>query len=119
MASSPEQTRKTSSMEACLSVERKKRLKTGPLKDIPAISLAPFFAGSAEGKAAVVKQWDEACREVGFVKVRGGTSAVRLLRALSLLSVSPCRASRSRLPVATTAAPRRALRSSTMACRPT
>jgi len=57
------------SLEACLSAERKKRRKTGALPSIPAISLAPFREGTAEGKQSVAKQWDEACREVGFIKI--------------------------------------------------
>ena len=50
--------------------ERHKRVRTGdPLPDIPAISLAPFRAGTEEGKQAVAAEWDRACREVGFIKI--------------------------------------------------
>ena len=55
--------------QARLVEERSKRQKTGPLGEIPAISLAPFLSGTEEEKAAVARKWDEACREVGFLKV--------------------------------------------------
>ena len=67
---SPERTKSAAaSLEACLSAERKKRQKTGPLPDIPAISLKPFLEGTKEGKQKVAQQWDHACREVGFIKI--------------------------------------------------
>jgi len=57
-------------IEAGLSLERKKRKIAGSVDAIPAISLAPFLSGSESDKKAVAEQWDKACREMGFVKVR-------------------------------------------------
>ena len=56
-------------VEAALAAERQKRQRTGPLPEIPAISLAPFREGTDEGKMKVASEWDRACREVGFIKV--------------------------------------------------
>lgn len=87
--------------EAALVQERSKRQKT-EIASVPAISLAPFFSGSEDGKALVAKEWDEACREVGFIKVRqpcsrrrsppsSDTHVPRTLRARSLTMACPRR----------------------------
>lgn len=65
----PERASAAASLEACLSAERKKRQRTGPLPEIPAISIQAFRGGSEEAKHAVAEQWDHACREVGFIKI--------------------------------------------------
>ena len=57
------------SVEAALASERRTRQRTGPLPDIPAISLNPFREGTEEGKRRVAAEWDRACREVGFIKI--------------------------------------------------
>eukprot|EP00966_Prymnesium_polylepis_P325643 7381616-Prymnesium_polylepis.1 len=53
-------------------IEERKRRRGGDgpaVTTVPAISLKRFFEGTAEGKAAVAKEWDEACRNVGFLMV--------------------------------------------------
>ena len=70
----PESPSKTTSrsaehLAACMSAERKKRQKTGFLPSIPAISLTAMFSDDENAKAEVAKQWDHACREVGFIKI--------------------------------------------------
>ena len=71
-AVSPKKTRSVDQLEACMSEERKKRQKNAntTLPSIPAISLAPMFGSDAAAKAEVAKQWDRACREVGFIKIK-------------------------------------------------
>ena len=39
------------------------------LLSVPIIDLAPYFAGTAEGKAEVAKKVDEACRSIGFLVI--------------------------------------------------
>ena len=71
VVASPEEQQRTISVESGLSQERSKRQKSSaPLRDIPAISLKAFFGGTEAEKAGVAKQWDAACRDVGFIKVR-------------------------------------------------
>jgi isopenicillin N synthase-like dioxygenase len=45
----------------------------GPTHDhllsVPIIDLAPYFAGTAEGKAQVANKVDEACRSIGFLVI--------------------------------------------------
>jgi len=68
-ASPPAKT--TRDIEGSLQAQRKKRARTSdaaPL-GIPVISLKPFIEGGDEGKAKVAKEWDRACREVGFLTV--------------------------------------------------
>jgi isopenicillin N synthase-like dioxygenase len=39
------------------------------LLSVPIIDLAPYFAGTPEGKAEVAKKVDEACRSIGFLVI--------------------------------------------------
>ena len=61
--------------ESALVAERRARLAASGAASnndaIPVISLTPFIgaSGSQAERAAVAAQWDEACRNVGFVKV--------------------------------------------------
>ena len=61
----------TSDLEASLSSERRKRQKgDGELPHIPAISLRAMFGDDADAKAATAREWDHACRAVGFIKIK-------------------------------------------------
>ncbi|MEH6617695.1 MAG: 2-oxoglutarate and iron-dependent oxygenase domain-containing protein [Porticoccus sp.] len=40
-------------------------------QQVPIIDLSPYFAGTDEGKAAVAKAVDEACRSIGFLVISG------------------------------------------------
>ena len=39
------------------------------LQYVPIIDLAPYFAGTPEGKAQVAKAVDQACRDIGFLVI--------------------------------------------------
>ena len=41
------------------------------LTSVPAIDLAPYFAGSPDDKMAVAEQVARACEEIGFLKIKG------------------------------------------------
>ena len=60
-----------SSVTQGLVAERKRRGVGGSqaATEVPVLSLRRYFEGTADGKAAVAREWDEACREVGFVTV--------------------------------------------------
>ena len=60
-----------SSVTQGLVAERKRRGVGGSqaATEVPVLSLRRYFEGTADGKAAVARDWDEACRKVGFVTV--------------------------------------------------
>jgi isopenicillin N synthase-like dioxygenase len=41
------------------------------LRQVPIIDIAPFLAGSPEGKRRVAKEVGSACEEIGFLIVKG------------------------------------------------
>jgi len=56
------------------------------LLSVPVIDLAPWFQGSAEGKAAVARAVDEACRSIGFLVVTHHGIAPDLIARVSSTS---------------------------------
>ena len=56
------------------------------LSSIPIIDLQPYFAGSADGRAAVAKEVDEACRSLGFLVVTHHGISAELVERVSVLS---------------------------------
>jgi isopenicillin N synthase-like dioxygenase len=56
------------------------------LLSVPIIDLAPYFAGTAEGKAEVARQVDEACRGIGFLVIRNHGIAPELIARVSAVS---------------------------------
>jgi len=56
------------------------------LLSVPIIDLAPYFDGSAEGKSAVARQVDEACRSIGFLVITHHGIAPGLIERVSSLS---------------------------------
>jgi len=56
------------------------------LLSVPIIDLAPYFAGTPEGKAAVARQVDEACRSIGFLVITHHGIAPELIARVSAAS---------------------------------
>ncbi|WP_198970581.1 isopenicillin N synthase family dioxygenase [Xylophilus sp. ASV27] len=56
------------------------------LLSVPIIDLAPYFAGTPEGKAAVARQVDEACRGIGFLVITHHGIAPELIARVSAAS---------------------------------
>ncbi|REM31620.1 isopenicillin N synthase family oxygenase, partial [Mycobacterium tuberculosis] len=56
------------------------------LLSVPIIDLAPYFAGTAEGKAEVAKKVDEACRSIGFLVITNHGISPELISRVSSLS---------------------------------
>lgn len=56
------------------------------LLSVPVIDLAPWFQGSAEGKATIAKAVDEACRSIGFLVITHHGIAPELIERVSSTS---------------------------------
>ncbi|XAH23761.1 2-oxoglutarate and iron-dependent oxygenase domain-containing protein [Xylophilus sp. GW821-FHT01B05] len=56
------------------------------LLSVPIIDLAPYFAGTPEGKAAVAREVDEACRSIGFLVITHHGIAPGLIARVSAAS---------------------------------
>jgi len=56
------------------------------LPSVPIIDLQPYFTGSAEGRAAVAKAVDEACRSIGFLVITNHGIPAELVEQVSELS---------------------------------
>jgi isopenicillin N synthase-like dioxygenase len=56
------------------------------LLSVPVIDLAPYFEGGAEGKSAVARAVDEACRSIGFLVVTHHGIAPELIARVSAVS---------------------------------
>jgi len=56
------------------------------LLSVPVIDLAPYFSGTAEGKASVARAVDEACRSIGFLVIKNHGIAPQLIERVSSLS---------------------------------
>ncbi|MEJ1167106.1 2-oxoglutarate and iron-dependent oxygenase domain-containing protein [Variovorax sp. CCNWLW186] len=56
------------------------------LLSVPIIDLAPYFAGTAEGKEQVAKKVDEACRSIGFLVITNHGIPAELIARVSKLS---------------------------------
>jgi len=56
------------------------------LLSVPIIDLAPYFSGTAEGKAEVAKKVDEACRSIGFLVITNHGISPELISRVSSLS---------------------------------
>jgi len=55
------------------------------LKTVPIIDLQPYFSGSPEGKAAVARAVDEACRSIGFLVITNHQIPQELVTRVSAL----------------------------------
>ena len=56
------------------------------LQSVPIIDLAPYFSGSAEGKAAVARAVNQACRDIGFLVITHHQIPVELVQRVSALT---------------------------------
>lgn len=56
------------------------------LLNVPIIDIAPFRLGSAHDKAAVARQVDQACRDIGFLVIRGHGVDPNLIEATQAVS---------------------------------
>src|SRR5262249_4511694 len=56
-----------------------------PLTSVPTIDLAPFLAGSSEGRAKVVAEVKRACEEVGFFMISGHGVPLTLIEGIRQL----------------------------------
>lgn len=56
------------------------------LKTVPIIDLQPYFSGTPEGKAAVARAVDEACRSIGFLVITNHQIPAALVERVSALS---------------------------------
>lgn len=54
--------------------------------NVPVIDLAPYFAGTPEGKAAVARAVDQACRSTGFLVITQHQIPAALIERVSRLS---------------------------------
>ncbi|WP_426115018.1 isopenicillin N synthase family dioxygenase [Pseudomonas sp. DSP3-2-2] len=56
------------------------------LQSVPIIDLAPYFSGSAAGKAAVAKAVNQACRDIGFLVITHHQIPAKLVQRVSALT---------------------------------
>ncbi len=56
------------------------------LQSVPIIDLAPYFSDSAEGKAAVARAVNQACRDIGFLVITHHQIPVELVQHVSALT---------------------------------
>lgn len=56
------------------------------LQSVPIIDLAPYFSGSPEGKAAVAKAVNQACRDIGFLVITHHQIPAELVQRVSGLT---------------------------------
>ena len=56
------------------------------LQYIPIIDLAPYFAGTEQGKAQVAKAVDQACRDIGFLVITNHQIPTGLIQRVSRLT---------------------------------
>jgi len=56
------------------------------LQYVPIINLAPYFGGTAEGKAAVAKEVNQACRDIGFLVITQHQIPAELIERVSKLT---------------------------------
>lgn len=53
------------------------------LQSVPIIDLAPFFSGHPEGKTAVARQVNQACRDIGFLVITHHQISAELIERVS------------------------------------
>ena len=51
---------------------------------VPIIDLGPYFSGTAEGKAAVAKAVNQACRDIGFLVITQHQIPAELIERVSV-----------------------------------
>mgnify|MGYP003662294545 CR=1 FL=1 len=56
------------------------------LQYVPIIDLGPYFGGTAEGKAAVAKAVNQACRDIGFLVITQHQIPAELVERVSQLT---------------------------------
>lgn len=56
------------------------------LQYVPIIDLAPYFAGTEQGKAQVAKTVDQACRDIGFLVITNHQIPTDLIERVSRLT---------------------------------
>ena len=56
------------------------------LQYVPIIDLAPYFAGTPEGKLQVARAVDQACRDIGFLVITNHQIPTELVERVSRLT---------------------------------